>query len=41
MLIDIDKIKVENRIRKDFGNITELAEDIKQNGGLFIESFKL
>ena len=32
MLIDIDKIKVENRIRKDFGNITELAEDIKQNG---------
>ena len=32
MLIDIDKIKIENRIRKDFGNITELAEDIKQNG---------
>ena len=32
MLIDIDKIKVENRIRKDFGNIAELAEDIKQNG---------
>nr|DAW20526.1 MAG TPA: chromosome partitioning protein [Caudoviricetes sp.] len=32
MLIDITKIKTENRIRKDFGNIQELADDIKQNG---------
>ena len=32
MLIDISKIKTENRIRKDFGNIQELADDIKQNG---------
>lgn len=29
MLIDITKIKTENRIRKDFGNIQELADDIK------------
>lgn len=33
MLIEISKIKTENRIRKDFGNIQELADDIKQNGG--------
>ena len=32
MLIDITKIKTKNRIRKDFGNIQELADDIKQNG---------
>ena len=32
MLIDITKVKTENRIRKDFGNIQELADDIKQNG---------
>lgn len=32
MLIEISKIKTENRIRKDFGNIQELADDIKQNG---------
>lgn len=32
MLIDINKIIVNDRIRKDFGNIEELAEDIKQNG---------
>ncbi|MCC9296524.1 ParB N-terminal domain-containing protein [Clostridium sp. WLY-B-L2] len=32
MLIDIDKITVNKRIRKDFGNIDELAEDIKENG---------
>ncbi len=32
MLIDIKKIKVEDRIRKDLGNIQELADDIKQNG---------
>ena len=32
MLIDITKIKTENRIRKDFGNIQELADDIRQNG---------
>ena len=32
MLIDIDKIIVKDRIRKDFGDIQELAEDIKLNG---------
>ena len=31
MLIDIDKILVGDRIRKDFGDIQELAEDIKEN----------
>lgn len=31
MLVEISKIKVSNRIRKDFGNIEELAADIKQN----------
>lgn len=31
MLIDISKIKVQDRIRKDFGNIDELAQDIKEN----------
>ena len=31
MLVDIDKILVGDRIRKDFGNINELAEDIKAN----------
>ncbi|MED4883877.1 ParB N-terminal domain-containing protein [Bacillus smithii] len=32
MLVEISKIKVSNRIRKDFGNIDELANDIKENG---------
>lgn len=32
MLVEIDKIKVEDRIRKDFGDIEELAQDIKENG---------
>ncbi|WP_258297891.1 ParB N-terminal domain-containing protein [Paenibacillus peoriae] len=32
MLIDINKIKVSDRIRKDFGGIEELAQDIEQNG---------
>uniref|UniRef100_UPI00164242F3 ParB N-terminal domain-containing protein n=1 Tax=Bacillus thuringiensis TaxID=1428 RepID=UPI00164242F3 len=32
MLIDIKKIKVSDRIRKEFGNIEELANDIKENG---------
>ncbi len=32
MLIDINKIKTENRIRKDFGDISELAADISANG---------
>lgn len=32
MLIDIDKIVVGDRIRKDFGDIEELAESIKKNG---------
>ena len=31
MLIDIDKIVVGDRIRKDFGDIQELADDIKEN----------
>lgn len=32
MLVDINKIQVKDRIRKDFGNIQELADDIKENG---------
>lgn len=32
MLVPIDKIKVTDRIRKDFGNIEELARDIEENG---------
>ncbi|MDR0269594.1 ParB N-terminal domain-containing protein [Paenibacillus sp.] len=32
MLIDINQIKVSDRIRKDFGGIEELAQDIDQNG---------
>lgn len=32
MVVNIDKIIVKDRIRKDFGDISELAEDIKQNG---------
>lgn len=32
MKIDIDKIVVKDRIRKDFGNIDELAQDIQENG---------
>lgn len=32
MLIDIDKIIIKDRIRKDYGNIEELADDIKENG---------
>ena len=32
MLVDINKIKVVDRIRKDFGDIQELSEDIKKNG---------
>lgn len=32
MLIPITKIQVHNRIRKDFGDIEELAADIEQNG---------
>ncbi|MGF9644077.1 ParB N-terminal domain-containing protein [Paenibacillus sp. MABNS29] len=32
MKIDINKIKVSDRIRKDFGGIEELAQDIEQNG---------
>jgi ParB family chromosome partitioning protein len=32
MLINIDQIKISDRIRKDFGNIQELADDIKNNG---------
>lgn len=32
MLIDIEKVIVKDRIRKDFGDIEELAEDIRQNG---------
>lgn len=32
MLIDIDRTVVSDRIRKDFGDIQELADDIKENG---------
>ena len=32
MLININEVKVNDRIRKDFGNIEELADDIKENG---------
>lgn len=32
MLVDINKIKVHDRIRKEFGDIEELAKDIKDNG---------
>ena len=32
MLIPITKIQVRDRIRKDFGDIAELASDIEQNG---------
>ena len=32
MLVEIDKVVVNDRIRKDFGNIEELAQDIKENG---------
>jgi ParB family transcriptional regulator, chromosome partitioning protein len=32
MLIDINNIIVKDRIRKDFGDIEELAQDIKDNG---------
>lgn len=32
MVIPIEKIKIGDRIRKDFGDIKELAEDIKENG---------
>jgi ParB family chromosome partitioning protein len=32
VLIDINQIKVSDRIRKDFGGIEELAKDIEQNG---------
>ena len=32
MLVDIDKVVVNDRIRKDFGDIQELADDIRENG---------
>lgn len=32
MLIDIEKVVVKDRIRKDFGDIKELADDIRENG---------
>ena len=32
MLVDIDKIIVGDRIRRDFGDIQELADDIQENG---------
>ena len=32
MIVDINKIIVKDRIRKDFGDIQELAENIKQCG---------
>ena len=32
MLIDINEIKISDRIRKDYGILQELADDIKENG---------
>ena len=32
MLVNIEEIKITDRIRKDFGDIQELADDIKENG---------
>lgn len=32
MIVDINAIKVSDRIRKDFGDIEDLARDIKENG---------
>ena len=32
MIVDIEKIVIKDRIRKDFGNIQELADDINTNG---------
>ena len=32
MMVDVDRIKVGDRIRKDFGDIEELAADIAKNG---------
>lgn len=32
MMIPIEKIIIKDRIRQDFGNIQELADDIKENG---------
>lgn len=32
MLIQIDRVKVSDRIRKDYGDLSELADDIKENG---------
>jgi ParB family chromosome partitioning protein len=32
MLIDIDKVVIRDRIRKDYGDVQELADDIKENG---------
>jgi ParB family chromosome partitioning protein len=32
MIVDIEKVIVKDRIRKDFGDIQELADDIKMNG---------
>lgn len=32
MLVDADKIIVKDRIRKDFGDLEELAKDIQENG---------
>ena len=32
LIVDISKIIIKDRIRKDFGNIQELADDIKTNG---------
>ena len=32
MLINIDRVNINNRIRKDYGNITELAQSIERLG---------
>ncbi|MCL6558153.1 MAG: ParB N-terminal domain-containing protein [Firmicutes bacterium] len=31
-VVDVDEIKITDRIRKDYGNIQELADDIAKNG---------
>ena len=32
MIIGIDQIKIDDRVRKDYGNLQELADDIHING---------
>lgn len=32
MLVDIDRIRLADRIRRDYGDVAELAADIAENG---------